>query len=361
MAMDEDGTVQTLATYQEVIGGLVAEHEGRIFNLAGDGIMAEFASAVQAVRCAVAVQRMAERRNGDMADDRRIVFRIGVNLGDVVARGGDLLGDGVNVAARLEALASPRQICISAAVRDQIAGKVAFGCESRGEHSLKNIARPVHVYSVDWALQAPMPMAELRSGVLPLPDRPSIAVLPFANMSHDAEQEYFADGLSEDLITALAKYRWFFVIARNSSFTYKGRAVPVQQVGRELGVRYVLEGSTRRSGNRVRVTAQLVEADTGHHLWADRYDRELADLFAMQDEIVGRVVGAIEPGMMRSETQRARRKTTERMDAWDHAFRGQWHFHHVTREHHREARACFRRAIEADPGLAEGHIWLCAA
>ena len=334
MALDEDGTVQTLATYQEVIAALVAEHQGRIFNLAGDGIMAEFASAVQAVRCAVAIQRMAARRNGDLAEDRQVVFRIGLNLGDVVARGDDLLGDGVNVAARLQALAEPEQICISAAVREQIADKVAFGCASRGEHSLKHIARPVHVYAVDWALQAPLPVAELRKGALPLPDRPSIAVLPFANMSQDADQEYFADGLSEDLITALAKYRWFFVIARNSSFTYKGRAVSVQQVGRELGVRYVVEGSTRRSGNRVRVTAQLVEADTGHHLWADHYDRELEDLFALQDEIVGRVVGAIEPGMMRSETQRARRKTAERMDAWDLVFRGQWHFHHITREHH---------------------------
>ena len=187
MALDEDGTVQTLATYQEVIGALVAEHEGRIFNLAGDGIMAEFASAVQAVRCAVAIQRMAARRNGDLAEDRHVVLRIGLNLGDVVARGGDLLGDGVNVAARLQALAEPEEICISAAVRDQIADKVAFECASRGEHSLKNLARPVHVYVVDWAPQAPAPVAELRKGVLPLPDRPSIAVLPFANMSQDQE------------------------------------------------------------------------------------------------------------------------------------------------------------------------------
>ncbi len=280
MAADEDATIQTLATYQEVIGELVTEHAGRIFSLAGDGIMVEFASAVQAVRCAVAIQRMAARRNGDLAEDRQVAFRIGLNLGDVVARGDDLLGDGVNVAARLQALAEPEQICISAAVREQIEDKVAFGCDSLGQHSLKHIPRPVHVYVVDWALQAPLPVAQLRSGPPPLPDRPSIAVLPFANMSQDMDQEYFADGLSEDLITALAKYRWFFVIARNSSFTYKGRAVSVQQVGRELGVRYVLEGSIRRAGNRVRVTAQLVEAETGHHLWADRYDRELADLFA---------------------------------------------------------------------------------
>lgn len=358
MALDEDGTVQALATYQEVIAALVAEHAGRIFNLAGDGIMAEFASAVQAVRCAVAIQRMAARRSGDLAEDRRVVFRIGLNLGDVVARGDDLLGDGVNVAARLQALAEPEQICISAAVREQIEGKVAFGCESRGEHSLKNLARPVHVYAVDWALQAPLPVAELRKGALPLPDRPSIAVLPFANMSEDAEQEYFADGLTEDLITALAKYRWFFVIARNSSFTFKGRAVSVQQVGRDLGVRYVIEGSIRRSRNRIRITAQLIEAETGHHLWADRYDRDLRDLFELQDEIVAQVVGVIEPGMMRSETQRSRGKSAERIGAWDLVFRGMWHFHQITREHHREARELFRRAIVVDPSLAEGYIWL---
>ena len=252
--------------------------------------MAEFASAVQAVRCAVAIQRMAARRNGDLPGDRQVVFRIGLSLGDVVARGDDLLGDGVNVAARLQALAEPQQICISAAVHEQVTDKVAFACRALGEQRLKNMPRPIRVFAVDWALQPPVAVAELRQGVLPLPDRPSIAVLPFANMSQDGEQEYFADGLSEDLTTALAKYRWFFVIARNSSFSYKGRSLPVQQVGRELGVRYLLEGSTRRSGNLVRVTAQLVEAESGHHLWAERYDRQLTDLFALQDEIVGRVV-----------------------------------------------------------------------
>ena len=358
MASDEEATVQALATYQEVIGALVAEHHGRIFSVAGDGLLAEFASAVQAVRCAVAIQRMAERRSGDLAPGREVWFRIGVNLGDVMVRGADLLGDGVNIAARLQALAEPRQILVSGSVHDQVAGKVNFACSSLGERALKNMPRPVQVYVLDWTLPAPVPIEVLRSGVLPLPDRPSVAILPFTNMSQDVEQEYFADGLTEDLITALAKYRWFFVIARNSSFTYKGRAVSVGQVGRELGVRYVLEGSIRRSGNRLRVTAQLVEAETGHHLWAERYDRDLVDLFALQDEIVGCLVGAIEPGMIRSESQRARRKSPESMDAWDLIFRGMWHFNHWSWENHREARELFRRAVASDPSLAEGHIWL---
>ena len=359
MAEDEEAALGTLTTYQEVIAGLVAEHQGRIFGMAGDGVMVEFASAVQAVRCAVAVQRALHRRNVDLPERRRMIFRIGINLGDVIARDSDLYGDGVNVAARLQALADPGQICIAASVHEHIADKLSFACEFLGERALKNIARPVRVYSVDWALEASLPADRLQSGSLPLPpDKPSIAVLPFANMSGDPEQEYFADGLTEDLITALAKFRWCFVIARNSSCGYKGRPAPVQQVGRELGVRYVLEGSTRKAGDRVRVIAQLVEAETGRHVWAERYDRELADLFAMQDEIVERVVGAIEPEMLQAETLRARRKTPASLTAWDLIFRGMWHFHQVTRDDHLRARDLFREAIKADPALAEGHIWL---
>jgi adenylate cyclase len=355
---DEEGTLAILATYHEVIAGLVVEHQGRIFNRAGDGVLAELSSPVQAVRCAVAIQRALRRRNTDLPESRRLLLRIGINLGDVVAQGGDLLGDGVNIAARLQALAEPEQVVISAAVQEQVAGKLAFPSRPLGERALKNIARPVRIHGVDWSLEAPVPISELRSGALPLPDRPSIAVLPFTNMSQDPEQEYFADGLSEDLITALAKYRWFFVIARNSSFTYKGRATTVQQVGRDLGVRYVLEGSVRRAGAKVRVTAQLAEAETGHHLWAERYDRDLADLFAVQDEIVGRIVAVIEPGMMRSETQRAQRMTPESLTAWDLIFQGMWHFHHMLPKHHSRARDLFREAIEADPSLPEGHMWL---
>lgn len=358
MSEDEEATLATLATYQEVIAGLVAEHQGRIFAVAGDGVLAEFASPVQAVRCAVAVQRALDRRNADLAECRRMAFRIGINLGDVIARGDDLYGDGVNLAARLQALAEPGQVCISAAVHEHVAGKLPFPCRLVGERAVKNIARPVRVYGVDWALEAPVSVGRLQGGVLSLPEKPSIAVLPFANVSGEAEQDYFADGLTDDLIAALAAFRWFFVIARNSSFAYKARPVPVQQVGRELGVRYLLEGSTRRSGDRVRTTAQLVEAETGRHLWAERYDRDLADLFAVQDEIVARVVGAIEPELLKVETARARRKTAESLTAWDLIFRGMWHFHQFTPDGHRRARELFREAVAAAPSLAEGHTWL---
>ena len=358
MSEDEEGTLATLSLYQEVVAELIAEHQGRIFAVAGDAIMAEFASAVQAVRCAVAMQRAIDRRNADLREDRRMVFRIGLTLGDVMVREGDLYGDGVNLAARLQALGEPGQICISASVQEQIAGKLPFPCSYLGEKSVKNIARPVRAYLVDWAPDAAETKTDAQAGPLALPEKPSIAVLPFANMSGDADQDYFADGLTEDLITALAKFRWFFVIARNSSFVFRGRAMTVQQIGRELGVRYILEGSSRRAGERVRVTAQLVDADTGRHLWAERYDRELADLFAVQDEIVGRVVGAIEPEMLKTETMRARQKSPQDLSAWDQIFRGMWHFYQVTERDHERARELFRDAIATAPALAEGHTWL---
>ncbi len=358
MSQDEEATLATLASYQEVIAGLAAEHRGRIFGKAGDSVMIEFTSAVQAVRCGVAVQRALRRRNADLREDHRMAFRIGINLGDVIAREGDLFGDSVNIAARLQALAEPGCLCISGSAHEHVVGKVSFPCRFLGEKAVKNIARPVRVYEIDPTPEAPIPVAELQRGALALPDKPSIAILPFANMSGDVDQDYFADGLTEDLTTALAKFRWFFVIARNSSFTYKGRAVTAQQVGRELGVRYVLEGSTRKLGGRVRVTAQLVEAETGHHVWANRYDRDVADLFEVQDEIVDRVAGAIEPEMLRTETVRARKKTPEDLTAWDLIFRGMWHFYQVTRDHHRRAREAFRKAIETAPDVAEGYTWL---
>ncbi len=358
MSEDEEATLSTLAGYQEVIAGLASEHRGRIFNKAGDSVMIEFASAVQAVRCAVEIQRALNRRNVDLPSERRMSFRIGVNLGDVIAREGDLFGDGVNIAARLQTLSEPGRVCVAGSAYEQIVGKLNFPCRFLGEKTVKNIARPVRVYEIDPTLEAPVPVAALQSGTLALPDKPSIAVLPFANMSGDVEQDYFADGLTEDLITALAKFRWFFVIARNSSFAYKGRAATVQQVGRELGVRYVLEGSTRRLGGRIRVVAQLVEAETGHHLWADRYDRNVAELFEVQDEIVDRVAGAIEPEMLRSEALRARDKTPETLTAWDLIFRGMWHFYQVTRDHHLRARDAFRKAVGAAPEMAEGYTWL---
>jgi adenylate cyclase len=358
MSENEEESLNTLSSYQQVIEALVAEHRGRVFGMAGDGIMVEFASVVQAVRSAVAIQRALTRRNADLPEHRRMVFRIGINLGDVIARDHDLYGYGVNIAARLQALAKPGHICISASVHEQIVGKLNFACQFLGEQNVKNIARPVHVYGIDPTLEPPIPVADLQKGALALPDRPSIAVLPFANMSGDAEQEYFADGLSEDLITALAKFRWFFVIARNSSFTYKGRAATVQQVGRELGVQYVLEGSVRKSRDRIRVTAQLVEAETGRHVWAERYDRGLGDLFLLQDEMVERVVSAIEPEMLKTETVRASRKGPESLTAWDLILRGMWEFHKFTKDGHRRARELFREAVEAAPDVAEGHAWL---
>ncbi|WP_276202837.1 adenylate/guanylate cyclase domain-containing protein [Geminicoccus roseus] len=358
MGEDEEATLATLASHQEVIGGLVAEHEGRIFSVAGDGIMAVFASPVMAVRAAVAVQRALGRRNADLPEPRRLVFRIGVTLGDVIARGEDLYGDSVNITARLQALAEPGQIYISVSVHEQIAGRLGFPCQFAGERAVKNIGRPVQVFRVDWSLQAPLPIGRLRGGDLPLPDKPSIAVLPFANISGDPDQDYFADGLTADLITALAKFRWFFVIAQGSSFGYRGRSVSIQQVAREMGVRYVLEGSTRRSGGTVRMTAQLVEALTGRHLWAERYDRDLADLFAVQDEIVAQVIGAIEPALLKAETARAHGMTPAHLTAWDLIFRGMWHFHQINRDDYQRAREHFRAAVEAAPALAESHTWL---
>src|SRR5215468_5258145 len=285
VAEDEEVTLRTLGAYRHAIGDRISEHTGRIFGTAGDSVMAEFTSAVQAVRAAVAIQQALQRRNADLPEGRRMEFRIGINLGDVVAEGDDLLGDGVNIAARLQAIAAPAGICLSGAVREQIEGKLDFPLAALGERTLKNIPRPVAVYRVDWAADV-LPTGVLGGAAPTLPDKPSMAVLPFANLSGDPEQDYFVDGITEDIITALSHYRWFFVIARNSTFAYKGRpGVDVKQVARELGVRYVLEGSVRKAGNRIRATAQLIEAESGKHLWAERFDRELSDIFALQDDI----------------------------------------------------------------------------
>ena len=358
MGADEEGTLKTLTLYRGVITQLIEEHQGRIVATAGDSVLAEFGSAVQAVRSAVAVQRALDRRNADLEEARRMQFRIGINVGDVMVQGSDLLGDGVNIAARLEQIAKPGSILVSGTVWDQIEGKLSFPCTYAGEQTAKNIARPVHTYQVTWN-QPELPDASLSVAKAPaLPDKPSIAILPFINMSGDAEQEYFADGISEDIITALSKSRWLFVIARNSSFTYKGRALDVKQVGRELGVRYVLEGSVRRAGNRVRITAQLIEAATGAHLWSERYDRDLADTFAVQDEITESVVGAIEPELLQVERQRAARKNPENMDAWDHYMRGLWRLYQFTSDDNAKAERLMRRAIELDPTSALGHMGL---
>ncbi len=357
MAEDEEGTLRTLGIYRAAISDLVREHGGRIFGAAGDSVVVEFASAVQAVRAAVAIQRALERHNADLSVGKRLEYRIGINIGDVVAQGEDLLGDGINVAARLQEIADPTGICISDAVREQTEGKLDFQLSPVGERSLKNIPRKVVVHRVEWEAEGVAATDMLSSRALALPDKPSIAVLPLVNMSGDREQEYFADGVTEDIITALSHYRWFFVIARNSTFAYKGRALDVKQIARELGVRYVLEGSVRKVANRIRATAQLIDADTGIHLWAERFDRDLSDVFALQDEITQSVVAAIEPEMLLVEGRRATRKTGN-LDAFDHCMRGIWHFQQFARDENREAETLLRRAVELDAKLALAHTYL---
>jgi len=359
MGADEEGTLKTLNLYRGVMTDLIAEHQGRVVGTAGDSVLAEFGSAVQAVRSAVAVQRALNRRNADLDEARRMRFRIGINVGDVMVQGADLLGDGVNIAARLEQMAEPGSILVSGTVWEQIQGKIAFPCSFLGEQTARNIARPVRAYRVDWEQPD---MLDAGLGGPPeapsLPNKPSIVVLPFTNMGSGPDQEYFADGISEDIITALSKWRWLFVIARNTSFVFKGKAVDIKQIARDLGVRYVLEGSVRKAGNRVRITAQLIEAATGAHLWSEHYDRDLADTFAVQDEITESVVSAIEPELLLVERQRAARKSPETMDAWDHYMRGMWLFYQFDPESQDRAAHLMRRAVELDPTFVQGHMGL---
>ncbi len=349
---DETGTLAALRTHRdELIDPMIAEHGGRIVKSMGDGLLLEFASVVDATNCAIAFQRGMTERNQIVEDDRRIVFRIGINLGDIVIDGEDILGDGVNVAARLQEIAKPGGIAVSARVHEDVRDRLDAAFVDDGEHALKNIARPVHVWH--WKPAASTAAdAHTADAPLPLPDKPSIAVLAFENMSGDPEQGYFADGIAEDIITALSRIGWFFVIARNSSFAYKGRAVDVKQVARELGVRYVLEGSVRKGGERLRVTAQLVDATTGNHIWADRFDGKIEDIFDLQDRITESVVGAIEPKLRLSEIERARRKRPDNLDAYDYFLRALPHVAAVSRSDYEEARRLLERATEADPGYA---------
>src|SRR5271166_3439863 len=294
MGADEEGTLERLkALRRELVDPKIAAHRGRIVKTTGDGLLVEFASVVDALRCAAEVQAAMAESNAPLPPDQRIDFRIGIHQGDIVVEDGDIFGDGVNVAARLEGLAEPGGICVSARVQEDAAGRLDLVFDDLGEQTLKNIARPVRVYRARAASTAPAPA----QAPLPLPDKPSIAVLPFQNISGDPEQEYFADGMVEEIITALSRIRWLFVIARNSSFTYKGQAVDVKRVGRELGVRYVLEGSVRKGGGRVRITAQLIEAETGTHLWADRFDGLVEDVFELQDRVAISVAGVIKPAL----------------------------------------------------------------
>ena len=351
MAADEEATFATLSAYRESIDGLVTEHGGRIFGSAGDSVIAEFASPVEAVRCAADIQQELEKRNAELPTERRMQFRVGVNLGDVMAEGENLFGDAVNIAARLEGLADAGGICISQSVYEQIKNKLDFGYQYLGEREVKNIDEPVRTFRV---LMEPGPSDSPQSmSIDAMLKRPAVAVLPFANMSGDPEQDYFSDGLTEDIITALALWRSFPVIARNSCFAYKGKALDVKQIGLELAARYLLEGSVRKSGSRMRVTAQLIDTATGHHVWAEKFDRDLEDVFALQDEITERIAATLQPALRQAELTRSKAKQPNNLDAWDFCLRGRSHLQEWTKEGTAKAREMFERAIELDPSYAD--------
>jgi adenylate cyclase len=399
MRADEEATLKTLGEYRDVIDGLIARHDGRVFSTGGDSVLAEFGSVVEAVRCAISCQEEISSRNAELADDRKLIFRMGVNVGDVMVRDGDLFGDGVNVAARLEGLAEAGGVCISGSVFEQIKHKLSLGFEDMGQQEVKNIAEPVSAYRLvpgqvsvaataaakssrmrHWRIPAMAaavvliiaagglaiwrpwePGMELASGqktTLPLPDKPSIAVLPFTNLSGDPKQDYLSDGITESLITRLARQPEMFVIARNSSFTYKDKAVKVQQVGRDLGVRYVLEGSVQKAGERLRITVQLIEAATGEHLWADGYDRELQDLFAVQDEITRKVTIELAVKLTVGEVARSDVQATDNVEAYDHWLRGVEAYRLFEKETNVQAGDLFDIAIELDPQYARAIAYL---
>jgi len=356
MGVDEEGTLRQLKSHRkELVDPKITEHRGRIVKTTGDGMLVEFVSVVDAVRCAVDIQRGMAERNTEVPRDRRIEFRMGINVGDIISDADDIYGDGVNVAARLEALSAPGGICVSRVVHDQVRDKLSFAFEDMGEQTVKNIARPIAVHRivVETTQRQAAPRAPEKQ--LVLPDKPSIAVLPFQNMSGDAEQEYFTDGIVEEIITALSRMRWLFVIARNSSFTYKGRSVDVKQVGRELGVRYVLEGSVRKAGSRLRITGQLIDTATGTHLWADRFDGGIEDVFELQDRITESVIGAIAPKLEQAEIERAKRKPTESLDAYDYYLRGLASLYRWTKEGVSDALEQLNRAIALDPDFASAY------
>jgi TolB-like protein/class 3 adenylate cyclase len=396
---DEEATVGTLKTYREAMGLVIRKHRGRVVHGSGDSLLAEFVSVVDAVRSAVETQEDLQARNAQLPENRRVEFRIGINLGDVIEEGEDLLGDGVNIAARIESLADPGGICIASGAYDQVKKKLALGYEYLGEHTVKNIAEPVRVYKVItdpeavgkvigektvvpakgrraflaagivlllivggvliWRLAfPPVPVASVAKMAFPLPDRPSIAVLPFNNMSGDPEQEYFSDGITEDLITDLSKISGLFVIARNSTFTYKGQPVKVQQVAQELGVRYVLEGSVRKVLNQVRINAQLIDAGTGHHLWAERYDGNMDDIFALQDRITQKIVAALAVKLTRGEQEQSAMKETNSIEAYDAFLKG-WEFYlRQTPDDFAKALPYFQRAIELDSNYGRAYAAL---
>jgi adenylate cyclase len=356
MARDEQGTLETLKAHLNLMGGLVRQHGGHVVDAVGDNLLAEFPSAVDAVACAVEVQRQLATRNAELPAERRLLFRVGINLGDLIVEGERVVGDGVNVAARIQTLAAPGGISVSETIFQQVEDKLPIELEDLGEQRLKNVPKPVRIFRVgllsalpSGAETADEPAAAGSFRVPGFAGRHAIAVLPFENLSGDSEQDYFADGIAEDLITAISTLRLFPVIARNSSFVYKGKAVDVKRVSHELGVRYVVEGSVRKAGSRVRVTAQLIDASRGHHVWADRYDRELHDIFALQDEIIETIIASLGPALSKAEIRRAMRRPPENLDAWDCTQRGLWHIFRYTKQDVVEAQSWLRRAIELQP------------
>ncbi len=352
MGQDEAGTLARLRGYRrDFIDPKITEHRGRVVKTTGDGILIEFPSVVEAVACAVTVQRGMAEQNAGTPEDQRIVFRVGVNLGDIIVEDGDIFGDGVNVAARLEAMAEPGGICVSRVVRDQVRDKLDIAFDDLGEQQVKNIARPLRVFAVH--LQDGVALAKsVEKAALPLPEKPSLVVLPFQNMSGDPEQEYFADGMVEEITTAIARLPWLFVIARNSAFTYKGKAIDVKQVAQELGVRYVLEGSVRKAGNRVRIAGQLIDTTSSAHIWADRFDSTLDDVFDLQDQVASSVAGAIEPKLRQSEIDRAARKPLESLSAYDLYLRALTQFHRFTEEGFAQAVSLTQQALTIDPSYS---------
>ncbi len=402
MRADEEETLKTLGECREIIDGLIARHEGRVFSTGGDSVLAEFGSAVEAVRCAISCQEEIASRNAELADDRKLLFRIGINIGDVMVRDDDLFGDGVNVAARLEGLAQPGGVCVSSSVFEQVKHKLSLGFEDLGPQEVKNISEPVSAYrlvpgsvsvSADapaaakpiggkrwrmpamvaaavlaivagggawwWQAQAPdLEPADLAKRVVPLPDKPSIAVLPFANLSGEAEQESFADGISEDLTTQLSKISGLFVISRTTTFQYKGRAVDIRKLAQDLGVRYVVEGSVRRGGNDIRVNAQLIDAATGGHLWAETFDGPVGEVFALQDRINEKIVAALKVRLTPDELARVAYRGTENVAAYDAFLRGERFRLHSKVRVDKEAIREYERAIALDPNFSAAHAAL---